>query len=328
MKQLILRNPGYQYLEKSFAEWLSVTGYAEPSVSSLPVHIRELFHYLEERHIKDISVVLPRHITGFVNHLKQRTNQTYGGGLSSAYINKSIHAISTFGSYLAKSGKYAIDWSHRGLPSDSAAPSILSRDEILQLYDSTFDPYERNSIATGQRDRVIIAILYGCGLRSMEARNLNLYDIDLNRSRLFVRKGKGNKQRYVPIARKSLEDIKAWIVEGRNWFMEDHYQGHYQHLRYGTPHQKKEDVDEEAFFLNQHGSRMKDFCYRLKQMKERAGIDKDFSPHDLRHSIAPHLLESGMDLDEIKKFLGHSSLVSTQIYTRITEEQQFSEPLN
>jgi integrase/recombinase XerD len=314
-------NPHYQHLEKGYAEWLSILGYADSSVKSLPLHIRELLQYLENRHIHHISLVHNRHLSGFIQQLKQRSNKTYGGGLSSHYINKYIHTIHNFARYLGQSSSYHIDSSLRSIEHDQEPRSILSQSDLLKLYDSTFDPYTRHSIATGQRDRAIIAIFYGCGLRRSEGIALNLYDIDTHKSSLFVRKGKGNKQRRVPIARKHLEDLKAYIQEGRNWYLEAHDTGHYQHQCYGTNFKMKSQTDPEALFLNQWGQRMKDFSYRLEQMKIRAGIAQDFSLHSLRHSIATHLLHSGMNIEEIARFLGHKSLVSTQIYTHILEQQ-------
>lgn len=322
MKKLINHSTNFNYLEHGFTQWLGLLGYAAPSVSSLPLHIHEFFHYLESQHISHIENVLPIHINGFVAYLKQRHNKTYGGSLSSAYINKSIHALSTFGRYLNTTGRYTIDLHRRGLPDSGSDPVVLTREEIQRLYDSTFLSYDCNDIAAGQRDRAIIAIFYGCGLRRTEGINLNLFDIDLQKGMLFVRRGKGNKQRHVPIARKHLEDIKAYIIEGRCWYQEDHYCGHYHNRRYGTPFPKKTHTDEEAFFLNMHGERMRDFAYRLKCMKERSGVEQEFSLHKLRHSIATHLLQSGMDLEQIAKFLGHGSLVSTQIYTHIVHAQQ------
>lgn len=312
-------NSHYHYLEKGFGQWLGLVGYAEPTVKSWPMHVREFFAYLEARKVHHITLAQPRHINGFIRHLGQRDNKTYGGGLSSTYINKFITALNSFGSYLSQTGKHSIDLSHRELPGDTPERQVLSLSEIQALYESTFQPYEFNSMAIGQRDRAIIAVFYGCGLRRSEGVRLNIFDIDLAKSRLFVRNGKGNKQRHVPIARKHLDDIRAYITEGRQWFMENHFEGHYQHKRYGTPFTRKENVDDESFFLNLQGKRMSDFAYRLKVMRKRAGIETEFSLHHLRHSIATHLLDSGMGLENIAKFLGHGSLVSTQIYTHIVE---------
>ncbi len=328
MKHLIVSSTHYNHLEKGFKEWLDILGYAEKTVSTLPVHIHELFHYLEGRRIPHIKGMQPRHISDFISHLKSRTNTTYGGGLSSSHINKSIHAIKTFVQYLNQTGKYDIDIVLSKVPDEIEEKVILTQAELRQLYDSTFDHYPLGGAAKGQRDRAIIAVFYGCGLRRTEGIRLNTTDIDLVKGLLFVRKGKGNKQRYVPVARKSLEDIRVYLEEGRGWYMEDHYGGNYHYNRHGRPYKKKAKTDDEAFFLTQKGTRMVDFYYRLDQMIERSGINKAFSLHSLRHSIATHLLQSGMPIAEIARFLGHSSLTSTQIYTHIVNhlKQEADEP--
>jgi len=128
--------------------------------------------------------------------------------------------------------------------------------------------------------------------------------------------GSGNKQRYVPIANKHLDDIRTYITEGREWFLFRHYAEPYNR-KYP---QKKSIPDEDAFFIAQSGRRMKDFYHRLEYLRDKAGIEIHFGLHTLRHSIATHLLQSGMAIEEISRFLGHSSLDSTQIYTHIVNQ--------
>jgi site-specific recombinase XerD len=163
----------------------------------------------------------------------------------------------------------------------------------------------------GQRDRALIAMFYGCGLRKMEGTNLNLNDIDLDRKKVFVRRGKGGKQRYVPIASRHTDDIRSYVSEGREWFSYHHHSPRYT----GKYTKRKQVSDQDALFISQHGNRMTSFYQRLEYLKEKAGIEKQFGLHSLRHSIATHLLQSGMPIEEISRFLGHSSLDSTQIYT-------------
>ncbi|MCF6254591.1 MAG: tyrosine-type recombinase/integrase, partial [Thiomicrorhabdus sp.] len=108
-----------------------------------------------------------------------------------------------------------------------------------------------------------------------------------------------------------------WLDDGRYWFLDNHAQSVYR--RIGKPFPKKQDIDADAFFIGSRGNRFNTGFYpRLSLLKSRAGIDKQFSLHTLRHSIATHLLSAGMDIEEISRFLGHSSLASTQIYTHLT----------
>jgi len=238
------------------------------------------------------------------------------GALSSSSINNIVNAVNSFTHYLNTTGKYVLDYTVERAEDDIKMPTVLTIQDIRRLYDATFLPQRENSLAMGQRDRAIIAIFYGCGLRKMEGTQLNLSDIDLSKRLVFVRKGKGGKQRYVPIASKHLEDIRSYIAEGREWFLYEHYARDYtrKHAK------RKPTSDEDAFFISQKGGRMRDFYGRLHYLKEKTCIDKEFGLHTLRHSIATHLLQSGMPIEEISRFLGHSSLDSTQIYTHLTND--------
>jgi len=343
MKHLEIKSAHFNWLQKNFSEWLHIIGYAESTVHSLPLHIQELLHFLEQKHLTHITQVKPRHISAFASYLKQRpayrqgcsvplagttermregckrSLQCGGGALSSSSINKTLQAVTTFARYLNQTGKHILDATPRRAVNDVDERTILTQEEIKELYESTFLHHRHNTVAMGQRDRAIIAIFYGCGLRKNEGSKLNISDIDLVRKLVFVRKGKGNKQRYVPIAEKHAEDLKAYLEEGRNWFLEDHAECGFYYRR-GEQRPKKQNTDREAFFLGVSGKRMQSFYQRFEFMKERAGIEKNFSTHHLRHSIATHLLQSGMPLEEIARFLGHSSLESTQIYTHIVNQ--------
>lgn len=313
MKKTHLKSTNFNYLQKSFAEWLDVMGYAGATIKSYPFYVRELFHYLEQKHIDHITQIKPRHVSDFLKYLQQRSNLKYGGGLSTSTINGCITALNLFAHYVNQTGKHILDIHPRRLENQSDERTILTGAEIKALYEASFEPHPTfNSLAMGQRDRAIIGIFYGCGLRKTEGSKLNISDIDLLKRVVFVKHGKGAKQRYVPIATRHYEDIRAYLEEGRYWFLQDNRTA--WHVKKGV---QKEYTDDEAFFLNGKGQRMQSFYQRLDYLKEKAGIEKSFSTHNLRHSIATHLLQSGMPIEEIAKFLGHSSLESTQIYTHI-----------
>ena len=321
MLSLEIKSTHYNYLLKSYQEYLQVLGYAAPTAQSWPIHVREFLHYIETKGIQSILNIEGGHISDFIKHIKQRTNRrNKGTALSSSSINKIINAVNVFIKFLNSTGKFIVESTAQRAEESISERIILTVTEIKQLYEATFLPHRENSIAIGQRDRAIIAIFYGCGLRRSEGKQLNITDIDLQKRLLFVRKGKGNKQRYVPIAAKHLQDIKDYLREGREWFLYNHADS-YHHAANGKPYEKKEAADGTAFFLSQNGNRMNEFYQRLEQMKQRAEINKNVTLHGLRHSIATHLLKSGMDIEEIAKFLGHSSLASTQLYTHILNEE-------
>lgn len=312
MKSLELKNTSYIYLEQSFKEWLNIIGYSENTVNSWPVHVREFLYYLEQNNVTSIIQVTPQRTYNFINYIKSRKSPRTGTGLSTHSINKIINSINTFAKYINATDKHILDITPKSVALNSLERSILNKDELLKIYEATFTPHRENTTAIGQRDRAIIAIFYGCGLRKDEGTRLNIFDIDTYKGLVFVRKAKGNKQRYVPIAAKHLEDLKDYLENGRNWFLQSN-----SIINAKQTIIKKHSTDDEALFISQRGTRMYSFYQRLEYLKDKAGIDKEFSTHTLRHSIATHLLQSGMKIEDIAKFLGHSSLESTQIYTHI-----------
>jgi integrase/recombinase XerD len=147
----------------------------------------------------------------------------------------------------------------------------------------------------------MLAVYYGCGLRRNEGINLDTSDVLMNKNLLYVSKGKNYKERYVPMTEAVKEDIMNYLDFARPMFL---------------------CMQNNALFLSRSGSRLitQGMAIRLQKLKEKAGIDKEAGLHTLRHSIATHLLQSGMKLSQIKRFLGHSSMESTQIYTHVANE--------
>ena len=203
-------------------------------------------------------------------------------------------------------GRYSTNLFLEPPPKEHTEKNILTTAEVQLLYDATFTHQEYNAVAYGQRDRAMIALYYGCGLRRNEGVQLNINDIDLTRRLVFIRKGKNNKQRYVPIASKHVEDIGDYIKEGREWILEQ---------------STNPDKQEAAFLLSRYGRRFGQPESRLQFLLKAAGLPTGITLHGLRHSIATHLLQSGMNIEDISKFLGHGSLASTQIYTHIVNEE-------
>lgn len=254
MLSLEIKSAHYNYLLKSYKEYLQVLGYAAVTVQSWPIHVREFLHYLENKNIQNITAIETCHINGFIYYIKRRSNKRYKGtALSSSSINKIIGAVNVFIKFLNSTGKFMVESTAQRAEDNIGERIILSIAEVKQLYEATFLPYRENGIAIGQRDRVIIAIFYGCGLRRSEGKQLNITDIDLQKRLLFVRKGKGNKQRYVPIAAKHLQDIKDYLREGREWFLYNHAES-YSHIVKGKPYEKKKRQTVLPFFYHRPGT--------------------------------------------------------------------------
>ena len=310
MKKLSLQNPHFEFIERSFREWLDILGYSHHAVYNLPTHVRELLYYLEKNgitHIKQLEVTAIRE---YYQQLKSRSNQRHSGGLSNAYLNKHLQALYKFCDYLRQSGKMAlpalsIDWES----DDSEEITVLTTDEIKLLYKATYGYYEGTQWEPfNARDRAILTVYYGCGLRRNEGYHLNLSDINFDRRILRVRKGKNYKERLVPFNKTDANCLQEYVYDWRPLIVRD----------------KKDD----AFLISQRGVRMdtQSMALRLKLLKQRTDDitlqEKNVRLHVLRHSIATHLLQNGMELDKIARFLGHSSLESTQIYTHLVSNDE------
>jgi integrase/recombinase XerD len=317
-----LQSANFKYLYNAFIHWLKTLDRSEGTISNYPMGLKEYFWYLEKHYrISHIDHIKQKHVEAFKEHLQTRVNQTFGcGGLSNQSINSIISGINSFNLFITQhspDSNYVITADY--LPITSAERIVLTQKEVLKLYNATFEPYphSRSSLEFGQRDRVILALLYGSGLRLSEAANLDLSDIDFINKRGLVRKGKRSKQRFVPIANQNLEDIRAYIQQGRYYFTERHHVPNWK-----DKNQKKAayQADEQALLLSIEGTRLMHFAKRLEYLRDKAYITKAVTPHVLRHSYATHLCQSGLDLDKIRKILGHSSIDTTQIYVHICKQ--------
>jgi len=310
MKQLPLQNQSFIYIEKSFREWLDILGYAPSTVYNLPHHLREFLHFLENTGVSHINQIEPLHFKTFYDLLKRRSNKRRGGGLSSGYLNKYLQALQQFATYLRESGKLSLpllklNWEEK----ESEEITYLTQEEIKELYKVTYGYNQGTYLeALNYRDRAMLTVFYGCGLRRNEGYNLDLSDINFERQILHVRKGKNYKERFVPFNKTNLNYLQEYIYDWRPLLIKDSKDG--------------------ALFVNYRGNRMgaQSMVLRLKILLQRTDNielqQKEIALHALRHSIATHLLENGMPLDKISRFLGHNSLESTQIYTHLLGMEQ------
>jgi len=173
-------------------------------------------------------------------------------------------------------------------------PTVLSVEEITKLTDSI-----DLSTPEGTRNRAIIEVLYGCGLRVSELVNLKLSNtfFDLNILKIV---GKGNKERFVPINREAIHYLELYLENIRNF-------------------QKIQTGFEDYVFLNRRGkslTRVMIFTI-VKNLGKLAELPKSISPHTFRHSFATHLVEGGADLRAVQELLGHESILTTEIYTHL-----------
>lgn len=289
-------DPLYKRLLAGFSNWQRILNYEKTSQRDMPKMVAEFMHYMQKNNITDPSHITESHLARYYTYLEQRPNRLKGGAISKNYIRKHLQAIRRFARYLGESGQESFAVNIKLTGRSSNIKDILLPIEIAELYEHTTDD------PLGYRDRAMLALYYGCGLRKQEGLSVNTEDVQLEKELLLVRKGKGYKARYIPLSRQNLKYLSDYLLYGRPYL--------------------NPDRNEKAFLVGVTGRRYTDAFGRLQNLRHRAGIARPIGVHTLRHSIATHLLQSGMQLERIQQFLGHSSLESTQIYTHIVAENQ------
>lgn len=305
-------SPQFKQLETSFINWLQTLNYSQETIKTRKRNIKEFLLYLERCQITTIETITDYKTKRFKRYLKRRENKLYGSGLMNASINVGISSVNKFFEYLQQTGKSTPE--NLGYVEERYKPrNILTLNEINLLYETTHQTHHFASTeakakqeAVSQRDRAVLSIYYGCGLRKSEGTNLVVSDILTERKLIHVRKGKGSKERYVPVTENNLKHITEYLQNGRTLLLNQN--------------------ESDSFFINQYGTACSDqaLSARLDRLVRNSNNSvlkaKKPSLHTLRHSIATHLLQQGMEIEMIQKFLGHASLESTQIYTHIINE--------
>ncbi|MDH3308435.1 MAG: site-specific tyrosine recombinase XerD [Acidimicrobiia bacterium] len=178
-----------------------------------------------------------------------------------------------------------------------ALPKALAVDEVLRLLEAP-----DTTTAAGRRDRALLEFLYGTGARVSEAVALSLHDLELE-ERFALLTGKGNRQRLVPLGSHALAALSAWLEDRLSW--------------------TRPETDDGAVFVNHRGRRMgrQGMFDIVKRTASKAGLaPADVSPHVLRHSAATHMVEGGADLRTVQEMLGHASISTTQVYTKVSAQ--------
>lgn len=276
-------------ITSQFKAHLERLGYSKTSIYALP---RCVADFIRQQNIEDLKKVIPQHIQNYHKHLQTRPNKNKPGALSESYISHHIFALKLLFKWLEATGKITTNpISGLEFPSPKTKPrEILTPKEIKQLYE----------VCETYKERAILSIYYGLGLRRTEGIKLDVKDVHFRTSLLYVREGKGAKRRVVPMSGQVKEDLQDYLLKER-----------------------RSRENETAFLVGKMGRRMNPnrVIRILNELLEKAGIEKEITLHSLRHSIATHLLENGLSVENVRDFLGHSFLESTQIYTRISKNQ-------
>lgn len=288
---------------ENYRNWLQTLNYSESAIKNNPKYVQE---FIQWSGITETNQINQKNLQGWFDHLSTRKHKRNEGSISLNYIKGYRNALSQFSRFLRETGNPGFEVNVTFKNKQEVERQILTKAEINQLYEATNyypDPMIKDKGLLAARERAILGLFYGCGLRKNEGQHVEVKDLDFKQNLLYVRKGKNYKERYVPIA----EGVKKDFI---------HY------LNYARPQlirQKKH----ESFLTGWYGSPLQGSAIldRVQILAAIAQLNKPIGLHTLRHSIATHLLQSGMKLEQIARFLGHSSLESTTIYTHIAHEK-------
>ena len=282
-------------LTAGFKAYLTLEkGLSSNSIAAYLRDIAKLENYSENYlKSKNPANVTPEEIEGFIATLSEM-------GMSPYSVSRIVSGLKAFYKYLIIENLIKISplTFIKGPRITRKLPDVLSLEEI-DLLISVID----HSTDQGLRNRAIIETLYACGLRVSELCDLKLSNIYFEDN--FIRVyGKGNKERLVPIGDVALKHIGFYI----------------KHVREQLKKIDREDRDH--LFLSRRGQKLSRITIFniIKDLTEKAGIDKTVSPHSFRHSFATHLIEGGADLRAVQEMLGHASIITTEIYTHLNTE--------
>ncbi len=284
-----------RYMEEHF-EWMLVTGYSPDTVRGRRNAIRRFIAWCDERGLDD-----PREITRPMLERYQKYLFYYrkadGAPLTIGMQVQYLAPLKTWFKWLSRSHHILanpaadLDLPRQPKSLPRSVPSVQEVEAILREAEP--------SNAQGLRDRAMLETLYATGLRRMELPGVAIYDIDLNRGVLWVRRGKGNRERVVPLGKRATAWLNKYLTESRPELL---------------------GPDTDALFLTDYGEPMPPHyvAEKVKRYMQFAGVDRPGSTHLLRHACATHMLEGGADIRYIQEMLGHANLQTTEIYTHVS----------
>jgi integrase/recombinase XerD len=276
-------------------------GVAANTLSSYRRDLRRYAEHLAERGIDDLAKVTETDVSEFLVALRRGDPETKVMPLSAVSAARAVVAVRGLHRFATSEGLTDIDVAREVKPPTPSRrlPKSLSIDDVLALLDGAGGDSEADGPLT-LRNRALLELLYSTGARISEAVGLDVDDIDTHDRSVLLR-GKGGKQRLVPIGRPAVTALDAYLVRGR-------------------PDLARRGRGTSAIFLNARGGRLsrQSAWQVLQDSAERAGIKAAVSPHVLRHSFATHLLDGGADVRVVQELLGHASVTTTQIYTMVT----------
>ena len=301
MKKSALKNPSYKALLQSFKDWLDVLGFSEGMQKNYPHHLCEFFYWLEWHGHTEINIINKDIVKQYYNYLKQRPNKSRSGALSASSLNHHQQALHKFRDYLSKHHTKAFKMHIKREKVEEDKIKYCTQGDVKKLFKAA--NYSHDDEKFRARHKALLVCLYSLGMRRNEAINLMLNDILWDKERVFIRKGKNYKERFVPINHYNLRILEDYIYDARMAF--------------------KKASESDYMFVSIRSTKISgctienDLKTVVKASNNQELKHKTITPHMLRHSIATHFLQAGMKIEDIQQFLGHASLESTQIYTHI-----------
>ena len=297
-------NTNYTTLQNEYATWLNTLGFSSGLVYDYKFRARDFFEWAEQNNINHINSLTQKHITQYFEYLQSRPNKRKSGGISTAHLNHNYMAIDKLLEFLHQMGMHTAPTPTNYRIKHDKEQRIkniqpLTQQEIKTLQASidnayTHIPFKLRECKQEQL-KLIFALYYGCGLRRTEGFKLTVNDIDFDKKTIFIKQGKNYKDRIVPMNTSVCKALEHYIYNFRNL----------------------QKVNHKRLFIQSVG-KVADSLQELQNVCGDEAIQrKRLTLHILRHSIATHLLQNGMSIESIARFLGHTSLESTQIYTHL-----------
>ena len=262
------------------------------SNNTLQSYKRDLkqFQKYIEQNAEDYSKITDEEIKTYIMYMQEI-------GKKPSTISRGIASIRSFYQYEARNKQVENDPTE-GIQSpkiEKRTPSVLTSSEVALLLEQP-----KNVDLKGIRDKAMLEFAYATGMRVTEIISLNIQDVNIEQGYVTCKNGK--KERTIPLGNMSLKALKEYVLQARNVMIKSE--------------------EEKALFVNVNGQRLtrQGFWKIIKYYKEQAHIEKEITPHVLRHSFATHLLQNGADLKSIQTMLGHSDILSTQIYMQFQDE--------
>jgi integrase/recombinase XerD len=279
-------------LLQAYLDHLRVAGYSASPARHARTVLPRLFDHLRNEGLCDLRAAREADLVSFL--VRMRSWRSRGGGRVTPWtVVGYFTCVRAFFAFLEKKGLILANPARELLlRKPERLPRALGEDEARRLMGAP--PYWG---AVGPRDRAILEVLYGTGIRVGECVQLDLSDIDLREGRLLVRNGKGRKDRVVPLVGQALLALDRYLREVR--------------------HALVRDPREQAVFLSAIGTRLSSVMLQRQVRQYAKGLGLRATPHMLRHSCATHLLRHGADVREIQQLLGHCALETTALYTKV-----------